>query len=42
MLVTLQTKECKYVGARFVEECSYIEAFMHEDQVGMIQQYAYI
>jgi hypothetical protein len=36
ILVTLKTDECCYLGARFIEECSYIEAFMHEDQLGMI------
>lgn len=30
------------IGARLIEECSYIDAFMHEDQIGMIQQYTYI
>ena len=24
------------LGARFIEECSYIDAFMHDDQIGMI------
>jgi hypothetical protein len=36
ILVTLKSDDCQYLGARFIEECSYIEAFMHEDQIGMI------
>lgn len=31
ILVTLKTDDCQYLGARLIEECSYIEAFMHED-----------
>lgn len=31
ILVQLKTDECQYLGARFIEECSYIECFMHED-----------
>ena len=30
------------LGARFIEECSYIDAFMHDDQIGMIQQYTFV
>lgn len=36
ILVTIKSPECAYLGARFIVECSYIEAFMHEDQIGMI------
>lgn len=36
ILITLRSDDCAYLGARFIEECSYIEAFMHEDQIGMI------
>ena len=42
VLVVLKSEQCSYLGARFVEECSYIDSFMHEDQVANIQQYAYI
>ncbi len=31
ILVTLKTDDCSYLGARFIEECSYIDSFMHED-----------
>lgn len=31
VLVVLKSEECSYLGARFVEECSYIDSFMHED-----------
>lgn len=37
VLIQIKTEDCKYLGARFIEECSYIDAFMHEDQLGMIQ-----
>lgn len=36
LLVTIQTPDCQYLGARFIEECVYIDAFMHKDQIGMI------
>ena len=36
LLVVLKSEECKYLGARLIEECSYIDSFMHEDQIGMI------
>lgn len=41
-MVSLQTEDNKYLGARFIEECSYIDTFLHEEQLGMIQQYAYV
>lgn len=31
ILTTLQTAESKHLGARFIEECMYIDSFMHED-----------
>ena len=31
ILVSLKTDDCSYLGARFIEECSYIDSFMHED-----------
>jgi hypothetical protein len=37
ILVVLRSEECAYMGARFIEECSYIDSFLHEDQIGMIQ-----
>jgi hypothetical protein len=36
ILVSIQTDDNKYLGARFIEECSYIDAFLHEEQLGMI------
>ena len=36
MVTNLKSDDCTYLGARFIEECSYIDAFMHEDQIGMI------
>lgn len=41
-LINLRSDESPYLGARFIEECAYIESFMHDDQIGMIQQYAYV
>jgi len=37
LLVMLKSEDSQYLGARLIEECSYIDAFMHEDQIGMIQ-----
>lgn len=31
LLVSLQSNEAQFLGARFIEECSYIDSFMHED-----------
>lgn len=31
LLVTIRSDDCQYLGARMIEECSYVEAFMHED-----------
>jgi|688.fasta_scaffold1772971_2 hypothetical protein len=42
VVVMLKSEECSYLGARLIEECSYIDSFMHEDQLYQIQQYAYI
>lgn len=36
LVTELKTEDCQYLGARFIEECSYIDNFMHEDQLGMI------
>ena len=41
-LINLRSDESPYLGARCIEECAYIESFMHDDQIGMIQQYAYV
>lgn len=37
LIVKLGLTEGKATGARFIEECSYIDTFMHDDQIGMIQ-----
>ena len=42
LLVQLQSSEAKFLGARFVEECTYIDSFIHEDQIGLIEEYANI
>jgi len=42
VVVMLKSEDCAYLGARLIEECSYIDSFMHEDQLYQIQQYAYI
>lgn len=39
VLVSLQTSEAKFLGARFIEEVTYIEQFMHEDQIDLIEEY---
>lgn len=31
IMLKLQADDCPYLGARFIEECSYIDAFLHED-----------
>jgi len=36
IICNLKSDDCPYLGARFIEECSYIDAFLHEDQIGMI------
>jgi len=41
-LVTLQSGEAKFLGAKFIEECIYIDSFMHEDQIGLIEEYTNI
>mmetsp|Transcript_10835 Transcript_10835/g.13655 ORF Transcript_10835/g.13655 Transcript_10835/m.13655 type:complete len:140 (+) Transcript_10835:2134-2553(+) len=33
VIVSLQTSEVNFLGARFIEECTYIESFIHEDQI---------
>ena len=42
ILVTLQTSEAKFLGARFIEECAYIDSLMHEEQIGLIEEYTSI
>lgn len=27
------------MGARFIEECTYVDAFMHEEQIGVVEEY---
>jgi hypothetical protein len=31
ILVMLRSDDCQCLGARFIEECSFVEALMHED-----------
>jgi hypothetical protein len=31
IMIQLKSDDCQYLGARFIEECSYIDAFLHED-----------
>lgn len=35
-VATIQSEDNKYLGARFIEECSYIDAFLHEDQLDIL------
>lgn len=42
ILVTLQSSEAKFLGSRFIDECTYIDSFMHEDQIGLIEEYTNI
>lgn len=39
LLCTLRSPENPNLGARFIEECFYVDQFMHEEQLGLIQQY---
>lgn len=36
ILISLRTEDNHSFGPRFIEEVSYIECFMQEDQIGMI------
>jgi len=31
VLVTMESDDSKHIGAKFIEECSYIDCFLHED-----------
>ena len=42
LLVTLSSQEAHFLGARFIEECCYIDSFIHEDQVELIEEYTNI
>lgn len=42
LMVTLQSSEAKFLGSRFIDECTYIDSFMHEDQIGLIEEYTSI
>jgi len=42
IVVSLKSESDPTLGAKLIEECSYIDNFMHEDQLGMIQQYSYV
>lgn len=35
----MKSPENPQLGARFIEECFYIDKFMHEEQLGLIQEY---
>ena len=39
IICTLKSSEAKYLGARFIEECTYVDEFMHEEQVGVVEEY---
>lgn len=42
LICKLQSSEAKFLGARFIEECTYIDSFMHEEQIDLIEEYSYI
>jgi hypothetical protein len=31
ILIMLRSDDCQFLGARFIEECVYIDLFMHND-----------
>ena len=37
LVCTLKSSEAKYLGARFIEECTYVDEFMHEERVGVVE-----
>ena len=39
IIVSLKTSEVNFMGARFIEECTYIESFIPEEQSGKIKKY---
>ena len=39
ILCSLKSTEAKFLGARFLEECTYVDEFMHEEQVGVVEEY---
>ena len=39
IICTLKSTEAKFLGARFLEECTYVDEFMHEEQVGVVEEY---
>lgn len=41
ILCKLETPECTFLGARFLEEVVYVNSFIHEDQI-IIAEYTYI
>lgn len=42
VICSLRSQENPNLGARFIEECFYVDQFMHEEQLGLIQQYTNI
>lgn len=42
IICTIRNKEQPQLGARLIEECTYIDHFMHEEQLGLIMQYTNI
>ena len=42
IVCTLRNNEQSQLGARLIEECTYIDQFMHEEQLGLIMQYTNI
>jgi len=39
IICSLKSNESPGLGARFIEECTYIDSFLHEEQLGLIMQY---
>lgn len=36
VIVKLEGDDAAHLGARFIEDCAYIDYFMHDSQIGMI------
>ena len=39
IICTLRSTESPHIGAHFIEECTYVDKFMHEEQIGVIEEY---
>ena len=37
LIVCLRSDDCSTLGARLIEDCVYIDTFIHQDQLGAIQ-----